>query len=326
MDVYSASLPEIRVPIAWPRTRKNPADVVDSALRGSTTLWAGIGLKLEESKAMRYMLMVKATQDFEAGVWPDEKTLAEMAKFTEALVQAGAMVACERLTPSTKGARVRYSKQKTSVIDGPFAETKELIAGICLIEAKSLEEAVGWAKRIPFRDGEVDVRPIFDLADVLIAPDDQNALSSAAAPPARRPGTVRYMALVKADRDSEAGLFPDEKSLTAMGRFLDEGTKAGILLTGEGLQPSSKSARVRYSGKERLVLDGPFAETKELVAGYMIVQFASRAEAIEWTKRFVQVDAPGRYQGQCECEIRPIFEFAEFGAKTVEQFHAAGAP
>jgi hypothetical protein len=74
---------------------------------------------------MRYMLLVKATRDFEAGIWPDETTLAEMAKFTEALVQAGALVTCERLTPSAQGARVRYAHQKTSVIDGPFAETKE---------------------------------------------------------------------------------------------------------------------------------------------------------------------------------------------------------
>jgi hypothetical protein len=81
---------------------------------------------------------------------------------------------------------------------------------------------------------------------------------------------------------------------------------------------------VRYAGKERTVIDGPFAETKELVAGYAILQFASKAEAIEWNKRFVQVDAPGRYRGQAECEIRPIFEFEEFGAQVTEQFRKAG--
>jgi hypothetical protein len=270
---------------------------------------------------MRYMLMVKATRDFEAGIWPDETTLAEMAKFTEALVQAGALVACERLTPSAKGSRVRCAHQKTSVIDGPFAETKEVIAGICLIEAKSLEEAIGWAKRIPFQDGEVEVRPTFDLDDVVIAPEEQQK----SPPLARKPGTLRFMGLVKADRDSEAGLLPNEQALAAMGKFLDEATKAGILLAGEGLQASSKSARVRYSGSQRMVIDGPFAETKELVAGYMVVQFPSQADAIDWIKRFVQVDAPGRYQGQCECELRPIFDFAEFGASTAERFRKAAA-
>src|SRR5438874_7518519 len=103
---------------------------------------------------MRYLLMVKATKDYEAGVWPNEKTLAEMAKWTDSLVQAGAHLACERLRPSSQGARVRCANGKLSVIDGPFAETKELIAGIALIQASSLEEAVGWAKRIPFQDGE----------------------------------------------------------------------------------------------------------------------------------------------------------------------------
>ena len=93
-----------------------------------------------------------------------------------------------------------------------------------------------------------------------------------------------------------------------MGAFFEEGVKAGVILSGEGLQPSSKGARVRYSGNKRTVIDGPFAETKELIAGYAILQFTSKAEAIEWTKRFVQVDAPGRLGAESECEIRPFFE------------------
>ena len=88
-----------------------------------------------------------------------------------------------------------------------------------------------------------------------------------------------------------------------------------MILAGEGLQPSSKGARVRYSGSKRTVIDGPFAETKELIAGYAILQFTSKAEAIEWTKRFVQVDAPGRLGAESECEIRRIFEAEDFGAE-----------
>jgi hypothetical protein len=111
-----------------------------------------------------------------------------------------------------------------------------------------------------------------------------------------------------------------------MGAFMEEGVKAGVFVSGEGLQPSSKGARIQYSGSKRMVTDGPFAETKELVAGYAILQFASKAEAIEWTKRFVQVDAPGRLGGECECEIRPIFDFENFGSsEAIERFRAMGA-
>jgi hypothetical protein len=113
------------------------------------------------------------------------------------------------------------------------------------------------------------------------------------------------MVLVKADKDSEAGVLPDEKMLTEMGKFNEELAKAGVLLAGEGLQASSKGARVRFSGKTRTVIDGPFAETKELVAGFWIWQVKSREEAIDWLKR-----APF---DNTEVEIRQIFEAEDFG-------------
>ena len=107
-----------------------------------------------------------------------------------------------------------------------------------------------------------------------------------------------------------------------MGAFIEEGFKSGVLISGEGLQPSSQGARVRFSGSNRTVIDGPFAETKELVAGYAILQFKSKAEAIEWTKRFVQVDAPGRLGSESECELRPIFEAEDFGAALTPELKA----
>ncbi|MET0514913.1 MAG: YciI family protein [Nitrospiraceae bacterium] len=124
---------------------------------------------------------------------------------------------------------------------------------------------------------------------------------------------MRFIGLLKADRDTEAGVLPDEKLLGAMGAFIEEGVKSGVFLSGEGLQPSSKGVRVRYAGSKRTVIDGPFAETKELIAGYAIIQVKSREEAIEWTKRFVTVDAPGRLGAQSECEIRQVFEAEDFG-------------
>jgi hypothetical protein len=130
---------------------------------------------------------------------------------------------------------------------------------------------------------------------------------------------MRFLGLLKADQETEKGALPDEKFLTEMGAFFEEGTKSGVILSGEGLQPSAQGFRVRYAGKKRTVTDGPFAETKELIAGYAIIQAGSQAEAIKWTKRFVKVDAPGRHGAQSECELRRVFDLEEFAADTTEK-------
>lgn len=114
---------------------------------------------------MRFMMIVKADKSSEAGVLPTEEQLAEMAKYNEELVKAGVMLAGEGLHPSSKGARVRFSGARRTVIDGPFTEAKELIAGFWLIQVKSKEEAIEWAKRIPFEDGDIEVRQVFELED-----------------------------------------------------------------------------------------------------------------------------------------------------------------
>jgi len=114
---------------------------------------------------MRFMVMVKATKDSEAGVLPDEKILAAMGKFNEELVKAGVMLAGEGLQASSKGARVKFSKGKRTVIDGPFSETKELVAGFWLWQVRSKQEAIEWLKRAPFEDTEVEIRQIFEAED-----------------------------------------------------------------------------------------------------------------------------------------------------------------
>jgi hypothetical protein len=114
---------------------------------------------------MRFMLMVKASKESEAGVLPDEKALGDMAKFNEEMVKAGVMLAGDGLQASSKGARVRFAGGRPTVTDGPFAETKDLVAGYWIIQAKSKDEAVAWAKRVPFVDGEIEVRQIFELED-----------------------------------------------------------------------------------------------------------------------------------------------------------------
>jgi len=121
---------------------------------------------------------------------------------------------------------------------------------------------------------------------------------------------MRFMVIVKANKDSEAGVMPSEQLLTEMGKFNEELVKAGVMLAGEGLHPTSKGARVRFSGGKRIVIDGPFAETKELLAGFWLWQVKSKEEAIEWVKR-----CPNPYNEDGEVEIRQVFEAEDFGAE-----------
>jgi hypothetical protein len=121
---------------------------------------------------------------------------------------------------------------------------------------------------------------------------------------------MRFMVLVKATPESEAGVMPSEQLLAEMGAFNEELVKAGVMQAGEGLHPSSRGARVRFSGRNRMVIDGPFAETKELVAGFWLWKCASLQEAIEWVKR-----CPNPMPGESEIEIRQIFEAEDFGAE-----------
>ena len=129
---------------------------------------------------------------------------------------------------------------------------------------------------------------------------------------------MRFMVMVKATKNSEAGKLPDQKLLADMGKFNEELVKAGIMLAGEGLQPSSKGARVRFSGDKRTVIDGPFTETKELVAGYWMWQCKSLEEAIEWVKR-CPAPMPGE---ESEIEIRQVFEAEDFGAEFTPELRA----
>ena len=128
---------------------------------------------------------------------------------------------------------------------------------------------------------------------------------------------MRVMVMVKATKDSEAGLMPSEQLLTEMGNYNEELVKAGIMLAGEGLHPSSRGKRIRFSGPKRSVIDGPFAETKELVAGFWLWQVKSMDEAVEWAKR-----CPNPMPGDSDLEIRPVFEAEDFGAEYTPELRA----
>jgi hypothetical protein len=130
---------------------------------------------------------------------------------------------------------------------------------------------------------------------------------------------MRFMIMVKANAESEAGEMPSEELLAAMGAYNEELVKAGIMLAGDGLHPSSKGARVKFSGNDRTVIDGPFAETKELVAGYWLWQVKSKDEAIEWVKR-----CPNPMEGESEIEIRQVFEADDFGDEYTPELREQG--
>jgi hypothetical protein len=128
---------------------------------------------------------------------------------------------------------------------------------------------------------------------------------------------MRFMVMIKANKDTEAGVMPETAMLEAMGKFNEELVKAGVMVAGEGLHPSSKGARVRFSGDTRTVIDGPFAEAKELIAGFWIWKVKSKAEAIEWVKR-----CPNPTRGDSEIEIRQVFETEDFGAELTPELRA----
>ena len=129
---------------------------------------------------------------------------------------------------------------------------------------------------------------------------------------------MRVMVIVKANKDTEAGVMPTEQLLSDMGTYNEQLVKAGIMLAGDGLKPSSQGARIVFSGKKRTVVDGPFAETKELIAGYWIIQVKNKAEAIEWMKR-----CPNPYNEDGEIEIRQFFEIEDFGDSPAVDHHKA---
>jgi hypothetical protein len=129
---------------------------------------------------------------------------------------------------------------------------------------------------------------------------------------------MKFMVMVKANKDTEAGVLPSEELLTKMGKYNEELVKAGVLLAAEGLQPSSKGARVRFSAEKRTVIDGPFTEAKELIAGFWIFQVKSKEEAIEWVKR-----CPNPLEGESEIEIRQVYEASDFGPEFTPELREA---
>jgi hypothetical protein len=272
---------------------------------------------------MRFMMMVKSDERAESGAMPDEKLLSAMGKYNDELVKAGVLMGGEGLQASSKGVRVRHGGKKTSVVDGPFAEAKELVGGYWIIQVKSKEEAVEWARRVPLKDAQIELRPLWEAEDFPAEPgataEGPRGPEPSAPQPVRRPGTTRYIALLKADKVTESGALPERKILEDMGVYMADLAKAGVLLSGEGLKPTSQGARVQISGGKRTVIDGPFTESKELIAGFIVLQARSKEEAVSWVERWLRIHVQLDPAGVGEIEVRPLFDLGDYPVDPAEK-------
>ena len=262
---------------------------------------------------MRFMVFVKGNKDSEAGKLPSPQEIAEMGVFNQELIDAGMVLGMEGLKNTASGTRVRYANGDTSVVDGPFAEAKEVIAGYWLLSAKSKDDVLDWLKRAPcFNDGgELEIRPLYEAEDF---GGDPNAPAPPVGP--AKPNTRRYLLSLFADRFTEAGTdlrSPEaQKVMEKMGALMGEIAGQGALIAADGLKPSSAGAKLQFSGKNRRVVDGPFAESKELIAGFTVVRATSKEEAVDWARRMLVIHCQGVGASEGQVEVRPIFETADF--------------
>ena len=241
---------------------------------------------------MRFMLMHKVDTAMEAGVPPSPELIANMGAFIEEHAKSGVFLGGEGLRPSATRTRITVSGGKQTMQDGPYAGTNELVAGCALIQVQSKDEALAWVARYAAVVGDVEIEmgPVTEPWDLGLCPK-----------PADVP--LRYLLLQKADRSSEAGTPPNRQQMAAIAKLTEEMTRAGVLLSTEGLQPSAKAVRVKFAGGKRMVVDGPFAESKELIAGFSILNLPSLDETIEQTTRFAAI-----LGGDVEVDIRPMVE------------------
>ena len=245
---------------------------------------------------MKILSIVPADANSEAGKPPPIELITEMERLRAESVERGVYVDGGGLLPTRFGSRLVFTDGKAHVTDGPFAETKELIAGYAILEVKDLEDGIAEAKKLPLRC-EVELRPIFACADVPTA--------------ARKPGTQRYMFVFKAGAELSGP--PPQEIMDTMTKYNNELIAAGALLQGVGLQPSAAAARVNLGTGE--IKRGPF-DPKNLVTGWWIIQAANKAEAVEWAKR---VPIPSGV-----IEVRPFMD-GQNCAQTVHELAAQAA-
>jgi hypothetical protein len=226
---------------------------------------------------MRIMSMHKATPDMEAGLPPSQELLAGMGPLMGEMMSSGIFVAGEGLRPSSLGVRLRFSRGTRTITKGPLTGSNELVAAFAIVKTATIEEAIEFASRGARADAEIDVRPVTENWDLGFGPKPAGE------------NKTRYMVIYKADKASESG---------ARNTIADD----PIVLTKGALQPSAKAIRLRFKGGRREVIDGPFAESKELIAGYTLLELSSIEPAIDWASRFA------KFFPEIEIDIRPMYD------------------
>jgi hypothetical protein len=227
---------------------------------------------------MRFMVMHKMTEEMEKGLPPEPAVMQGVGKLIEEGAAKKIFVSGEGLKPSSERVHIAYKSGKRTITDGPFTETKELIAGFALMSVRSKEEAITWCDKFAAVLGDVELYmgPVVEPWDLGFAAKPDNA-------------PLRFLSMHQLDPRSDNDNPPDPRLMAKMGALVDEMTKAGVLQATGGLASTKKGARIRYQGGKHTVIDGPFTESKELVAGYAIIDLPSKAAAIEWSLRFGEV-------------------------------------
>ncbi|MEY2936247.1 MAG: hypothetical protein RL033_6996 [Pseudomonadota bacterium] len=227
---------------------------------------------------MRFMVMHKVTAQMEQGLPPDPAVIEAVGQLIQEGLKDQVFVSGEGLKPTSQRVHIKYQQGKRTITDGPFIEAKELIAGFALTRVRSKEEAISWSDKFAAVIGDVELfmGPVVEPWDLGMMPKPKN-------PP------LRFLSMHQLDERSAQDTPPAPELMAKMGALVSEMTQAGVLQASGGLQGTKKGARIRFQGGKPSVIDGPFAESKELIAGYAIIEVPSKAAAIEWALRFGQV-------------------------------------
>jgi hypothetical protein len=224
---------------------------------------------------MRFMLMHKMTEEMEKGLPPDAAIMEGVGRLMGEAMGAKVFVSGEGLKPSSERVHIAYDNGKRTITDGPFTEAKELTAGFALLRVSSKAEAIACCDKFAAVIGNVELflGPVVENWDLGIEPKPENA-------------PLRFLSMHQLNERTDNDVPPGPELMAKMGALIDELTKAGVLEATGGLASTKQGARIRFEGGKHTVIDGPFAESKEMIAGYAIFDVPSKAEAIEWAVRF----------------------------------------
>ena len=261
---------------------------------------------------MQFMIFRKADKDTEAGVMPSGELLQAMGEYNQQLVDAGVMRGGEGLQPSAKGVRMQLSPGRATIVDGPFTETKELIAGFSIIDVESMQAAIDLVSRWPRQDGggnvELEIRES----------GCPGGCAEVAATAVTDPQGKRFVVLLRSSADLESEVPVPREKLDALDAHNAAEAKAGVLLAADGLRSSAHGAKVKIAAGKLSVVDGPFTEIKEMIAGYWMIRVPSLQDAIEWARRNPYPTGP-----EVEVEIRQVYEMEDFGVEFTPELRDA---